>query len=180
MLMKKILSITIALLMVLFLVSCSSGGEETTVDATADADGAAPVVSLVTEKTAVKPGEEIRIMLHVSNAPLTACFDVCVYADNQLDFVDVETMASKLILAANQEKKGAEEYVIVRGIVASTYDVLDDDICEITYIVSQDAPAGTKINLTASVPVYQIGADKSGNDVLSVSCETKGLVLEVI
>lgn len=178
MLMKKILSITIALLMLFSLVSCSSGGDETTTEA--DNDKVVPVISLVTQKTAVKPGEEIKVTLHISKAPLTACFDVCVYAESMLQYVEVKTIPSQLILAANKEAKGAEEYVIVRGIVAATYDVLDDDICEITYKVSEDAAKGTKINLTTRTPVYQVGMDESGNDVLSVTCETNGLVLEVI
>ncbi len=178
MLMKKILSIIIALLTVISLVSCSSGGEETTT--AAEDDSVVPVISLVSQKTAVKPGEEIKITLHISDAPFTACFDVYVYAENMLEYVEVKTLPSQLILAANKEAKGGEEYVIVRGIVAATYDVLDDDICEITYKISEDAPQGTKINLTTRAPLYQVGMDESGNDVLSVNCETKGLVLEVL
>ena len=179
MLMKKILSVVIALLMVITLGACNPAGEETTTAAD-DSDSSKPVVSLVTGKTAVKPGEEIKVSLHISNAPLTACFDACVYYESLLEYVEVKTVPSQLILAANKEADAGEEYVIVRGIVADTYDVLDDDMCEITYKVSESAPEGTKINLTVSVPVYQVGMDESGNDVMSVVCKTEGLVLEVI
>ena len=178
MLMKKILSIAIALLMLLCLASCSNGGnEETTAEATDNET--VPVISLVSEKTTVTPGEEIIVKLHIKDAPLTACFDIYAFADDALSYVEVTTIPSQLILAANGEITDEEEFVTVRGMVAATYDVLDDDICEIKYIVKEDVPAGTKINLTLQVPTYKLGLDASGNDIYSVDPELQGLVLEV-
>ena len=68
MLMKKIFSFTIALLMVLSLAACSGGNEAT--DETTEKT-AAPVVSLVAERTEVLPGEEITVTVNVSEALLT-------------------------------------------------------------------------------------------------------------
>ncbi len=178
MLMKKIFCIALALVMIFSLVSCTSGGEETTADTESGAK-AAPVVSLVSEKTTVSPGEEITVSINIKDAPLTACFDVYVYADDYLEYVTSETVSSELILAANSEEKNGEEYFVVRGMVASTYDVIDEEICTVTYKLKEDAVAGTKINLTLQVPIYRIGLDESGNDIYSVNCELQGLVLEV-
>ena len=50
----------------------------------------------------------------------------------------------------------------------------------ITYKVRKDAPKGTVINITTRAPEYKVGMDESGNDILAVDCETKGLVLEVL
>ncbi len=178
MLMKKIFCIVIALLTVLSFASCSGGGETATSE-NAGETATAPVVSLVSEKTTVAPGEEIKVALHVANAPLTACFDILVFADDTLEFAEVKTCPSELILAANSEEKSGEEYVILRGMVAATYDVADDDMCNITYKVKDDVPAGTKISLTLQVPTYQLGVDESGNDIYNVDCTLQGLVLEV-
>lgn len=177
MLMKKILSIAVALLMILSLASCNPAGEEATTEGVADEN--APVVSLLSEKTTVSPGEEIKVTVHISEAPLTACFDIYVFAEDSLEIAGVRTCASELILAANSEEKNDEEYVAVTGMVATTYDVLDDDICNITYKVKEDALPGTKINLTVQVPTYQLGTDESGNDFYNVECNSQGLVLEV-
>lgn len=178
MLMKKIFCITLALVIIFSLASCSSGGEATTSDTESVAE-VAPVVSLVSEKTTVSPGEEITLLLNIKDAPLTACFDVYVYADDYLEYVTSETVSSELILAENSEEKNGEEYFVVRGMVASTYDVFDEDICTVTYKVSEAAAAGTKINLTLQAPIYRIGFDESGNDVYNVDCALQGLVLEV-
>lgn len=178
MLMKKIFCVIIALLMLVSFASCSGGGEETTSDVS-DNTATVPVVSLVSEKTAVAPGEEVKVTLKVAQAPLTACFDILVFADDSLEFSDVKTCPSELILAANKEEKAGEEYVILRGMVAATYDVADDDMCVITYKVKDDVPAGTKISLTLQVPTYQLGFDESGNDIYNVDCALQGLVLEV-
>lgn len=176
MLMKKIFSFTIALLMVLSLAACSGGNEAT--DETTEKT-AAPVVSLVAERTEVLPGEEIAVTVNVSEALLTACFDIFVYADDGLEVASVETCPSELILAANNKEEYGEEYVIVRGMSASTYDVADEDMCVITYKVKDDVAAGTNISLTLQVPTYQLGVDESGNDIYNVECSLQGLVLEV-
>lgn len=177
MLMKKIFCLAIALLMIFSFVSCTGGGEEVSSDDTEASD--VPVVSLVCEKTKVTPGEEVTVKVHISNAPLTACFDIFTYADAVLECEAVETPDSDVILAANKEEMNGEVYAVVRGMVASTYDILDDDVCEIIYKVRDDASSGTKINLTLQVPVYQLGLDETGNDVYSVKCALQGLVLEV-
>lgn len=178
MLMKKIFCVLIALLMILSFAACSGGGEEATSEDLSEAV-TVPTVSLVSEKTAVTPGEELKVTLHVADAPLTACFDILVFADDSLEFSEVKTCPSELILAANCEEKAGEEYVILRGMVAATYDVTDDDMCVITYKVKEDVPAGTKISLTLQVPTYQLGLDESGNDIYNVDCTLQGLVLEV-
>ena len=178
MLMKKIFCVIIALLMIVCFASCSGGGEETTSDVP-DNTATVPVVSLVSEKTAVASGEEVKVTLKVAQAPLTACFDVLVFADDAIQIKDVKTCPSELILAANREEKADEEYVILRGMVAATYDVADDDMCVITYKVKDDVPAGTKISLTLQVPTYKLGFDESGNDIYNVDCTLQGLVLEV-
>lgn len=177
MLMKKIICVAIALLMLFSFVSCS-GGSETTTEGNTD-DAVSPVISLVSDKTTVAPGEEIKVTLHVAEAPLTACFDILIFADETLEFSDVATCPSELILAANREEKAGEEYVIVRGMVAATYDVTDDDMCTVTYKVKDDVPSGSKISLTLQVPTYQLGLDESGNDIYNVECTLQGLVLEV-
>ena len=176
MLMKKIFSLAIALLLLLSLVSCSGGNEiadETTEGA------AAPVVSLVAENTEVLPGEEIKVTVNVSDALLTACFDIFVYADDGVEIVSVETCPTELILAANNREEAGEEYVIVRGMSAATYDIADEDMCVITYKVKDDVAAGTKISLTLQAPTYQLGFDESGDDIYNVDCSLQGLVLEV-
>ena len=178
MLMKKIFCILIALMMLFSFAACSDSNEEVTSEEATEAV-TVPVISLVSEKTAVAPGEEIKVSLHIEDAPLTACFDILVFADAALSVAEVKTCPSEVILAANNESKAGEEYVIVRGMVAATYDVTDDDICNITYKVSDDVPTGTKINLTLQAPTYQLGLDESGNDVYNVDCTLQGLVLEV-
>ena len=84
------------------------------------------------------------------------------------------------IMAINRIYK-AMPTVAIRGIVAETYDLPENDICTITYKVSEDAVSGDVINLVLQVPTYQLGVDKSGNEVYDVEkqVETKNLVLTV-
>lgn len=181
MLMKKILCVILSLVFVFSFVACTDGNNEDANTSETSSDSGVPVISLVNEKTAVEPGEEVQIELHVKNAPLTACFDIYIYADEMLEYITSETVSSELILASNQEEADGIKRVVVRGMVAATYDILDDNICTVTYKVSEKAPSGTKLNLTVQSPMYQVGLDESGNDVYSVSdkIEFNGLVLEV-
>ena len=177
--MKKILSIAFGLLLVLSLASCSSGNNEHTED---EAEKEAPVISLLCDNTLVSAGDEIEIKVNISQAPLTACFDVYVLSEAALTYVSSETQASGLILAANIDETAEDGgRVVVRGMVASTYDVLDEDVCIVTYKVADEAESGSKINLTLQVPIYQVGFDKSGNDVYDVNSSVilNGIVLEV-
>ena len=143
MLMKKIVSLALALLLVFTLASCTGGNEEITED-----NGAAdsPVISLVCDNTVVSAGEEIAVKVNISNAPLTACFDIYVISEDTLTYASSPTSSEGLILVANNDETAEDGgRVIIRGMVASTYDVLDDNICTVKYTVSEDAVSGSKI-----------------------------------
>lgn len=181
MLMKKILSVILALMLAASLAGCSAGNQNGTDDETTAAVDA-PVISVVCDKATVTAGEEIEVKVHIGNAPLTACFDIYVMADDAVSYISSKNPSSELILASNLEEEGGTSQVVIRGMVASTYDVLDENVCIIKYKVSDAAAAGTKISFSLKCPLYQVGLDESGNDVYSVegNVSLNGLVLEVI
>ena len=168
--MKKILSLCLILVLVISLVACKGGSsEETTVEGGTDAG--TPCVALISDVTEVSPGETVEVALHIKNSQYTACFDIYVYADEKLAFEKARTIEGDtgLILAANHLEDETGEYVAVRGMVASTCDVMDNVISRITYTVSQSAVSGDKIALNMQIPAYQLGVDESGNEVYSVT-----------
>ena len=180
MLMKKILIIALSLIMVLAFASCTpSSGDTTSGDNSNEADNY--VISLMSDKAVVSAGDEVEIKVHINDIPLTACFDMYVYADDALEYVSSEASYEGLILASNIVENIDADSVIVRGMVADTCDVLDADVCTIKYKVSEDASSVSKISVTLQVPLYQVCLDKSGNDAYEIgeSIELENLILEV-
>ena len=177
MLMKKIFGIVLSLMLVFSLVSCSSGSQGDATESTTEENGY--VISLHSDNTAVNAGEEVTVKVHIKDIPFTACFDIYVFADEQLEYVTSETAELDLYLASNIDENAGG--VVVRGMVASTESIADEDICTITYKVSEDAASGSKINLNLQIPLYQVGFDKSGDDVyeISESIVLENLILEV-
>lgn len=169
--MKRLIAIMLCLLLCLSAASCSGGkteenGSETTGNAS---QGPSPVIRLIQDSAAVVPGETVDVMLHISNAPLTACFDIYVYAPSRLVYESSNTLHSELIVASNSVEYESTECVVVRGMVATTCDLTDDNICVVTYTVPEDAKSGDELPITLQVPLYQLGTDDSGSDVYSVS-----------
>ncbi len=180
MLMKKIFSVIFSLILVLSLAACGTdGGNDSTSDDLSTGKGT-PVVSLLCDKTAVSAGEEIEVRVHVDNAPRTACFDIYVQADEAAFYISSESFVPEMIIASNVEESDPQS-VIIRGMVAATFDVYDRDVCTISYKISEDVEAGSKISLSLRCPLYQLGLDASGNEVYSVgeNIVLNGLVLEV-
>ncbi|MBR3768033.1 MAG: hypothetical protein IKL10_07335 [Clostridia bacterium] len=182
--MKKILSIALVLIIVLSLTACSgSNSDETTSDEFGGNENSAPVVSLICDNTEVSAGDTVSVYIHIKDALYTACFDIYVYADEKLVFEseEAEVLNANLIMAANIMDEDTDDYVAVRGIVSTTYDLPDNNIYRLDYKVSGDATSGDKLSVMAQVPTYQVGFDKSGNDVYSVEEEIQinNLVLTV-
>ncbi len=167
--MKRIVALILSALLVLCFTSCQT--EEKTEETTVDESTVVPVVSLVCDNTTVKAGETVELRVNVRNSLFTACFDIYVIADELLVYESNRTSAGSMMMAANFEEKDGISRVAIRGIVAETYDLPDNDICTVTYKVSEEAVTGDVINVILQVPSYQLGLDESGNDVYSVNDE---------
>ena len=64
--------------------------------------------------------------------------------------------------------------------VATTCDLIDDNVCVIKYKVSDDVKSGDELILTVKVPSYELGIDKNGNDVYSVASDVITEMLTLI
>lgn len=167
--MKKIIALFLCVLFCFSAMSCSGGTEETTASENNQVNTVVPRIKLVLDSAAVVAGETVDIAVNISEAPLTACFDVFVYAPQQLTYESSDSLHSELIIASNIVESDNGKYVAVRGMVATTCDLSDDSVCVIQYKVSEDVKSGDELVLTVQVPLYQIGTDENGNDVYSVS-----------
>ncbi len=178
--MKKVLSIFLVIFMIFCACSCTAGNNEETTENSSENE-AYPVVTLKTETSTVKAGDNVQIVVNICNAKYTACFDIYVLADEPLVYKENEISAHGMIMAANYQDDDAEGRLAIRGIAAETVKLEDADICTVTYTVSEDAVSGDVINLMLQVPSYQIGLDESGNDVLDVEASVvlNNLVLRV-
>ena len=180
--MKKILSLSIVFVLIFSLSACKGNGDEQTTSAT-DALGNSPIVSVLCESTEVSAGDTVEIFVHIAQSKYTACFDIYLYADEQLEYQSAIAKGSdqSLILAANLMDDETGEYVAVRGIVASTTDIMDDDIYSIEYKVADDVESGAKLCVNIQVPAYQLGIDERGDEVYSVTedVQINNLVLTV-
>lgn len=167
--MKKIFFAVIAVLLVISFAACSD--KEPVNETTTEETSSVPVVSLKTDNTAVKAGESVEIVVNISQSPLTACFDIYVVSDSLLIYEKNSASAGEMMMAANFKEEDGVERVAIRGISAQTFDLPDNDVCTITYKVSEEAVTGDVINIVLQVPSYQLGLDESGNDVYSVNEE---------
>ena len=149
------------------LTACTA--EPSAEESTTEEAPAVPVVSLLCDDTSVKAGDTVELKVNVSHSPFTACFDIYVFADKGFIYEKNTVTPCEMILVANNDAKDGVEKVAIRGVVAETYDLPDNDICTITYKVSEDAASGDVINVILQVPSYQLGLDESGNDVYSVN-----------
>lgn len=165
--MKKLITSVLVLVVLFSLTACTSSPEAD--ETTTEEASAVPVVSLVCEDTAVKAGDTVELRVNIKHSLLTACFDIYVIADDGFIYEDNETSAGSMIMIANNEEKDGVERFAIRGIVAETYDLPDNDVCTIKYKVSEDSVPGDVINVILQVPAYQLGLDESGNDVYSVN-----------
>ena len=110
----------------------------------------------------------------VANEYLKAKDENLEMVHNRFSLINIEKIqfslvdSFKLLDIEIEEKDGVERFAI-RGIVAETYDLPDNDVCTIKYKVSEDAVPGDVINVILQVPAYQLGLDESGNDVYSVN-----------
>ncbi len=178
--MKKIISVILCFCFVAALCGCNQTAEEET--SLNSSDGFVSV-SVVCEKTEVAAGEDVTVALNIKNAMFTACFDIFVYASEELDYVSAETelINNQLMLAANY-MEGEVAYVAVRGIVATAFDIDDKNVCTIVYKVPENAKTGDTFEIKVECPVYQLAVDSSGNDVYDVNetVVTNSLTLTVV
>ena len=177
MLMKKVFGIVLSLILVLSLMSCSTGSHEEATESTTPA--ISYFISAVCDNTVVSAGDEIEVKIHIEDIPFTACFDIYVAADEQLEYKSSKVAASDAILASNMDTDSGN--VIIRGMVASTVDIFDENICTVKYKVSEDAVSGSKLNVNLQVPLYLVGVDESGDDVYEIrdNIVLENLVLEI-
>lgn len=182
--MKKLICILLSLVLVLSLASCANTGNDETTEPETVAKPDAPVVSLLTESTEVNAGDSVSVVLHIKDGINTACFDIFVFAEGKIEYVGekkAKGLDSSLILAANYMTEEDPAYVALRGIVASTCNIADNDVYSFEYKVSDDAVSGDKISVVAQIPMYQVGTDETGNEVYAVNeyIEINNLVLTV-
>lgn len=169
--MKKLISILVVLSLLFSFAACSSGNTEENTSSSADVDNDIPVISLHSDKSEVSAGDIISIYVHIKNAIHTACFDVYVYADEKLEYelATAQALSPEFILAANYLEDENNGYVAIRGIIATAYDIPDNDIYKIDYKVSDEVKSGDKLTFTVDSPSFELALDASGNDIYSVS-----------
>lgn len=167
--MKKIISLLLIMSVLVSFAACKNGnnGGNNSEETTVNTEVVTPVVTLNCDKTEVAPGEEISVVVHVANAPKTACFDIYLYADEILEYKSASSKSiEKFQLEANgMTDADGKPYVAIRGIVATCVDILDNDIYTIKYIVSDNAVSGDEIEIKIKCPMFQVAFDENGNDV---------------
>ncbi len=164
--MKKILCVCLASVFILTLCSCSPRQEKNENDATTEASSitAAPVISLVADKETVTPGDTVNITVNVSEAPLVACYEMSVFADEKLSFIDSRQTDKSEMINEGVYKETDAPFFFMSGMIFTACDLTDNDMFVITYRVSEDAVSGEELSLTVSTSSFLLATDETGNE----------------
>ena len=171
--MKKILCICLAAVFLLTLCACvpissekDSMGETTT--GTSSLPDASPVISLTADKKTVSPGDTVKVTVNISDAPLVACYEVSVFADEKLVYIDAEECDKSEMINDGTYKETENPYFFMSGIILTACDLIDNDMFTITYSVDDNAVSGDELSLTVSSSSFMLATDTSGNEAYEV------------
>lgn len=125
-------------------------------------------LSLVASDTKVAAGEEVSVVLNFSGGVNIACFDVFVEAGEKLEYVrhKTNTQANFTLELSNLSE---ENKCKISGYTMYTCDFPNNDICEITYKIPENAKSGDKYTVTLSILDFQAGTDKDGAECISIA-----------
>lgn len=127
-------------------------------------------LSFKTEAESVSPGEEVKVILNVSECSFMATLDVFVDADPEIELVDIKVnyMADFTTECSRPDAEG-----VTRGRIAGfsmyTKDFSDVDICEITYKIPEDAQSGDSFSVFTVPYDIQLGTDASGASTIDIT-----------
>lgn len=163
--MKKITAFLLCALILIGLSACS----ETAKDNSGEKDEQNDVkLSLVASDTKVSAGEEVSVVLNFSGGVNIACFDVFVEAAEGLEYVKRKTNTPENF-TLEVSNLSEENKCKVSGYTMYTYDFPNNDICEITYKIPDNAKSGDKYAVTLSILDFQAGTDKDGAECISIA-----------
>ena len=181
--MKKVLCVCLAAVFVLILCSCTKDREENAGDTTSEtaSDTSVPVISLVADKETVSPGDTVNVTVNISNAPLTACYEISVFADEKLSFVDSRETDKSEMINEGVYNETDTPYFFMTGIIFSACDLTDNDMFVITYRVSEDAVSGDELSLTVNTSSFHLATDETGDETADIfnSVLCNGISLKV-
>lgn len=155
----------------------NSDGKNTVSDGNVSTQSAkdAPQFVLSSMKSEYAAGETVTVTVSLRNAPLTACFDFYVRSEGAL-YNEVSTASlGDMQLAAD----GAEELCRIMGMVASTIDIDNSRVADITFNIPADAKSGDVITFNGATKEFQKGRDESGAKVDDVVAKMTDPVLKI-
>lgn len=135
----------------------------------------APQFVLSTVKSEYAAGDAVTVTVSLKKAPLTACFDFYVKSDGA-HYSEVSTASiSDMQIAAD----GAEEICRIMGMVATTLDIDNSQIADVTFSIPADAKSGDVITFTGLTKDFDVGRDSSGAKTDSVTAKMTDPVLKI-
>ena len=155
----------------------NSDGKSGTSDGNVSTQSAkdAPQFVLSTVKSEYAAGETVTVTVSLKKAPLTACFDFYVTSSDAL-YSEVSTASiSDMQIAAD----GAENTCRIMGMVATTLDIDNSQIADVTFSIPADAKSGDVITFTGKTKDFDIGRDSSGAKTDSVTAKMTDPVLKI-
>ncbi len=125
----------------------------------------APQFVLSSDKAEYAAGETGVVTVSLKNAPLTACFDFYVTAEGGVALNEIATATvSAMQIAGN----GSGNTCRIMGMIATTIDIDNSKIADITFTVPEDAKSGDVITFSGKSKEYEIGQTASGEKTDSV------------
>lgn len=163
--MKKLISVCLVALLVFSLCSCVS------VDKTKDRDDrttqsdndAAPVITLTADKEKVSAGDMLTVTVNISEAPLAACYEISVFADERLSYIDSEECDISEMINEGKYKDTDTPHFYMSGMILTACDLNDNDMFVITYSVGEDVRPGDELEFSVSTSSFLLSEDETGN-----------------
>lgn len=155
----------------------NSDGKSGTSDGNVSTQSAkdAPQFVLSTVKSEYAAGETVTVTVSLKKAPLTACFDFYVTSSDAL-YSEVSTASISDMQIATD---GAENTCRIMGMVATTLDIDNSQIADVTFSIPADAKSGDVITFTGKTKDFDIGRDSSGAKTDSVTAKMTDPVLKI-
>lgn len=175
--MKKFFCICLATALMFSLCSCVSRQNEDDIQNTETSSAyseitASPVISLSADTEEAAPGDTVNITVNISDAPLVACYEISVFADERLIYIDSEECDKSEMINEGTYKETEKPYFYMSGISLTACDLIDNDVFVITYTVDEDAASGEELSLTVSTSSFMLATDETGNDTQEVFNKT--------
>lgn len=139
------------------------------------------VVTLTADKTTVRPGDTVTLTLHLKDCPKVACFNFSIRCMGPASVAGnrFNKFSNKNGDAFTINSNAKDKELLLGGMISTTCDFLDDDLCTVTYRVSADAEPGEELIFAALTTQFMTSETEDGRILTDYSEEINAVMLRI-